>query len=108
MPKNAVGSPFSLSLSSGIEKVRIRGGRGKGVQQYSVEKFLSNSAEKIVGETVIVSPIRVSKKFMFKRVMSRFFVEDFCLTVPRNFVSQPFRVSLISGIEKFYASEGYV
>ena len=32
----------------------------------------------------------------------------FCLTVPKNFVGEPFNVSLISGIEKFYASEGYV
>ena len=32
----------------------------------------------------------------------------FCLTVPKNFVGEPFSVSLISGIEKFYASEGYV
>ena len=28
--------------------------------------------------------------------------------MPKNFVGQPFRVSLISVIEKFYASEGYV
>ena len=32
----------------------------------------------------------------------------FCLTVPKNFVGEPFSVSLISGNEKFYASEGYV
>ena len=32
----------------------------------------------------------------------------FCLTVPKKFVDEPFSVSLISGIEKFYASEGYV
>ena len=32
----------------------------------------------------------------------------FSLTVPKNLVGQPFSVSLISGIEKFYASEGYV
>ena len=32
----------------------------------------------------------------------------FCLTVAKNFVGQPFSVSLISGIEKFYAPEGYV
>ena len=32
----------------------------------------------------------------------------FCLTVPKNLLGQPFRVSLISGIEKFYASEDYV
>ena len=32
----------------------------------------------------------------------------FCLTVPKNFVGQPFRVSLFSGIENFHASEGFV
>ena len=32
----------------------------------------------------------------------------FCFTVPKNFVGEPFSVSLISGIENFYASEGYV
>ena len=29
----------------------------------------------------------------------------FCLTVPKVFVREPFRVSLISGMEKFFASE---
>ena len=29
----------------------------------------------------------------------------FCLTVTKNFVGQPLSVSLISGIEKIYASE---
>ena len=32
----------------------------------------------------------------------------FCLTVPKNFAGQPFRMSLISGTEKFYAQRGYV
>ena len=40
--------------------------------------------------------------------VSRFAVEFFCLTVAKNFVGQPFSVSLISGMEKFYASEGFV
>ena len=31
-----------------------------------------------------------------------------CLTVPENFVGQTFRVSLLSGLEKIYASEGYI
>ena len=52
----------------------------------------------------------VAKKFMDKREreVSRFPSKKFCLTVPKNFVGEPFSVSLISGIEKFYASEGYV
>ena len=31
--------------------------------------------------------------------------KNFCLTMPESFVGQPFRVSLISDIENFYASE---
>ena len=54
----------------------------------------------------------VSKKFMEKRGkgggVSPFSVSFFCLTVPKNFVGQPFRVSLFSGIENFHASEGFV
>ena len=52
----------------------------------------------------------VAKKFMDKREreVSRFPSKKFCLTVPKNFVGEPFSVSLHSGIEKFYASEGYV
>ena len=34
--------------------------------------------------------------------------KNFCLTVPKNFVQEPFSVSLFSGIEKFYSLEGYV
>ena len=30
-----------------------------------------------------------------------------CLTLPKNFVGEPFSASFISGIEKIYASEGY-
>ena len=45
---------------------------------------------------------------MLQRVMSPFSVEKFCLTVSRNFVGEPFSVSLIPGIEKVFASYGYV
>ena len=31
-----------------------------------------------------------------------------CLTVPEKFVGQTFTVSLLSGLEKFYASDGYI
>ena len=46
----------------------------------------------------------VAKKFMDKRVggVSRFSVELFCLTVPKNAVGEPFSLSLISGIEKVW------
>ena len=40
--------------------------------------------------------------------VSRFSVEIFLSHSAKNFVGEPFRVSLSSGIEKFSASEGYV
>ena len=48
--------------------------------------------------------------FMDKREgeVSKFPSKVFCLTVPKKFGGEPFSVSLISGIEKFYAKEGYV
>ena len=54
--------------------------------------------------------IPVAKKFMDKRGGG---IQDFrskisCLTVPKTSVGQTCRVSIISGIEKIYASEGCV
>ena len=49
VPKNSVGESFSLPLISDMEKVWMRGwvgGGGGGVSRFSVEKFLSHSAEK--------------------------------------------------------------
>ena len=51
----------------------------------------------------------VAKIFMDKKgEYQEFPLKIFCLTVPKNFVAEPFSVSLTSGIEKLYASEGYV
>ena len=54
----------------------------------------------------------VAKKLMvrtsggeYQDVPSKVF---FCITVLKNFIGEPFSVSIIPGIEKFYASEGYV
>ena len=52
----------------------------------------------------------VAKKFMDNREgeASKIPSKIFCLTVPKKAVVEPFSLSLISGIEKFYASEGLV
>ena len=52
----------------------------------------------------------VAKNFMDQKggEYQNFLSKIFCLTKPKNFVGEPFSVSIISGIEKFYASEGYV
>ena len=52
----------------------------------------------------------VAKKFMDKKGggVTKLPSKIFCLKVPKIFVEEPFSLSLISGIEKIYASEGYV
>ena len=50
-----------------------------------------------------------SEKFMDKKgEYQKFASKIFCLTVPKNIVGAPFSLSFNSGIEKLYASEGYV
>ena len=50
----------------------------------------------------------VAKNFMDKKAGDQDLISKiFCLTVSKNFVGDPFRVSLISGIANFYAYEGY-
>ena len=51
---------------------------------------------------------RVWKNFVFKRVMSRFSVENFCLKIPKHFVEEPFFnvFQKVSGCEKIYGKEG--
>ena len=44
VPRNFVGKPFSVSLLSCAEEVWIR--EGEAVSRFSVENFLSHSAEK--------------------------------------------------------------
>ena len=51
----------------------------------------------------------VAKEFMDKKGEYQGFPSKvFFLTVPKNFIEEPFSVSLISGVEKLCASEGYV
>ena len=52
----------------------------------------------------------VAKKFTVKKAgeYQNFPSKLFCLKVPKNFVGEPFILPLISRIETFYASKGYV
>ena len=107
MPKNAVEEPFSLSIISGIEEIWMRGWGG--VLRYSIENSLSHSAENHRWATLQgVTNFEYRKPFCFRGLCHDFLLKFFCLTKPKNFVGEPFGPSLMSGIVKFYASEGYV
>ena len=78
----------------------------RGISRFSIENLWSHSTEKLRRGTLLCSrKILVSTNVRDKRggEYHNFPSKFFCLTVPKNFVGE-----LISGIENFYASEGYV
>ena len=91
-----------------LKKVWRRGGGGE--QRFSAEIYLSHRAENFRRGTLLCfTEFLVSKKFLEKRGQyQEFSSKIFCLTLPGNFVGEPFSVSLFLGNDKFYASEGYV
>ena len=106
--KNFVVEPFSPSLISGIEKTYA----SEGLSRLSVENFFSHTREKFRRGNFLCccfSYFLVAKRYMDRTGgIIKIVFENFCLTVPKNFVVEPFSPSLMSSIEKIYASEGYV
>ena len=77
-----------------------------GVSRFSVETFLSHSAENFRrGILYCCKNFRYQKKLVKRGKHQKFPSKFFCLLVQKIFVGEPFFVSLISGIEKFYAYE---
>ena len=107
VPKSFIGEPFSVSLISGTEKVWIT--RGVGISRFSVEIFLSHSAE-----TFRRGTFQFVTNFGYRKNLDNrgegecqdFPSKTFCLTVPKIFVGELFSVSLISGTEKVWIIEG--
>ena len=99
MPKIFVGESFNVALFSGIEKVGIRGG---GVSRFSVESFLSHSAENFCRGILYCCINFGYGKSLEKRGDQDFTSKTFCLTMPRISVGGSFTVAIISGIEKVW------
>ena len=83
------------------------------ISRFSIENLLSHSTEKLrIGTLPSFTKFLVSNKFMDKRGEGsggRGKYQDFpSKRGHKNFVGEPFKVSLSSGVEKFYASECYV
>ena len=95
-----------VSKNSRLRKslwIRRQGGR---VSRFIVENFLSHTAEISVGEFFTVALVSgIEKVWIRKRREYRYFLSKiFCLTVPKNFLGEPFSVVFqnIPGSEKFY------
>ena len=73
----------------------------KGGITFFRRKFLVSQCRKISWASLrCFRKFGVSKNFMHNRGYQNFPPKIFCLTVPKNFVKEPFSVSLISGIKK--------
>ena len=72
----------------------------KGVSRFSVKNFWSHSAEKFRGHPFNGSENLGYQNFMHNRGNHVFPSKIFGLTVPKNFVKEPFSVSLLSGTKK--------
>ena len=101
-------------MSCVSENLGYRKGLDKkgGVSRFSIEIYLSDSAEELRRGTLSCFTNIGYRKRLWIRGGGKEY-HDFpskisCLTVPQILIVEPFGVSLISGIEKFYASEGYV
>ena len=92
VPKISVGESFTVAIISGIEKVWIRGG---GVSRFSVENFLSHSAENFRRGIFYCCNNFGYRKSLDKRGggASRFSVENFLSHSAEKFHGLPFNVS---------------
>ena len=106
--KNFVGQPFYCFTTFGYRKNFC----SRGLCHDSLSKFfVSQCRENFVGEPfcAVFQQNSGSQKFMDKRGEFQDFRSQIsCLAVPKTSVEQPDRVSLILGMENFYASEGCV
>ena len=99
------GHPFNVSENLGYRKILCILG---GITIFRRKFFVSQCRKISWASLQCFRKFGVSKNFMHNRGYHNFPSKIFCLTVPKNFVGEPFSVSLISGIGKFYTSEGYV
>ncbi len=96
--KISAGESFIVASISGIEKVWRRGG---GVSRFSVENFLSHSADENFRRRILYCCINFGNRKSLEKggEYQKFPSKIFCLTVPKISVGESFSVALIFGEE---------
>ena len=90
------GHPFNVSENLGHRKILCIIG---GITSFRQKIFVSQCQKISWAYLQCFRKFGVSKNFMHIRGYHVFPSKIFCLTVPQNFVREPFSVSLISGIK---------
>ena len=91
------GHPFNVSEKLGYRNILCIIG---GITIFPRKFFVSQCREILWASLQCLRKFGVSKNFMHNRGYHKFPSKHFCVTVPKNFVKEPFSVSLISGIKK--------
>ena len=104
MPKFFVGESFTVALNSCIKKVCIR--EGGGGSKFSVENFLSLSAERLRRGIPYCCSNFGYLKFWDKKGVSRFSVENFLSHSAENFRSGIFYCCIKFGYRKSLEKRG--
>ena len=102
MPKVFVEEPFCAVFQNLPLAKKFLDKRG-GIRTFRPKNFISQCQKFQWGCNLLVfHKFPVSKKLMLQRVKSLFFLEIFCLALPKNFVGEPFCVVFqrSSGSEK--------
>ena len=96
------GNPLLLHYFQVPKKFLDKG--GSEFQDFPSKVFCFAVPENFARELVSVHYFRESKRFMLERVISRFSVDFFCLTVPKILVDEPFCAVFqkTSGSEEIY------
>ena len=109
--KNSYGNPLEFHKFRVWKKFFASEGYVK-IFDFLSQFFCLTVPKKFVGEPfcAVFHKIFGSEQFMHRIGVEYqdFPSKTFCLTVPRNFVRKLFNVSLLSDMEKFFASEGHV
>ena len=108
MTKIFVGQPLSVSLISGIEKVRTRDwGEGK-YQDFPSKVFCLTVTKNSVGQPLNVSLISGIEKFYASEVMSRFSVQNILSHSDEKFRWATLKCVINFGYRKILCFRGYV
>ena len=106
VPNIFVGESFTVAVISGTGKVWIRKG---GVSRFSVENFLSHSAEHFRrGILYCCSNFGYRKSLDKKGGSIKIFRRKFFVSVPKTFVGESFTVAVFSGTGEVWIRKGEV
>ena len=110
LPKNFIENPSVLCFRKLLVAKKFMDKKEGGVTIFSVDNFSSESAEKFRRRTHQSFINFGYRKGLNERVGGsvKIFRLKFLVSLPKNFVGEPFSLSLNSSIERIYASEGYV